>query len=192
MLVMQTNTHRYLKVPGEEFSGLYLADDFAPTVLLNGSDASSRRLFTLMHELTHLWLDEPGISRVEETAKNAPATAPIDKKTERFAKMSRPRFCCPWNCCAQSGMAAARRRKNQPHSSNNRRKLCRHSGESRKKTELAQKPITASFGNLCPNPSNRAEEEESFRTSKQFAVAEALFRVWLSADTSRVCSPLSS
>ena len=86
MLVMQTNTHQHLKVPGEEFSGLYLADDFAPTVLLNGSDAPSRRLFTLMHELTHLWLDEPGISRVEEKAKNAPATAPIDKKTERFCE----------------------------------------------------------------------------------------------------------
>ena len=87
MLVMQTNTHQHLKVPGEEFSGLYLADDFAPTVLLNGSDAPSRRLFTLMHELTHLWLDEPGISRVEEEEKNAPpATAPIDKKTERFCE----------------------------------------------------------------------------------------------------------
>ena len=86
MLVMQTNTHRHLKVPGKEFSGLYLADDFAPTVLLNGSDASSRRLFTLMHELTHLWLDEPGISRVKEKAKKLPAAAPIDKKTERFCE----------------------------------------------------------------------------------------------------------
>ena len=46
----------------EVFRGFALADEFAPFVVINPRDAAAARCFTLLHELVHLWLGEPGIS----------------------------------------------------------------------------------------------------------------------------------
>jgi len=44
------------------FRGFALVDDYAPFVVVNPKDSPSARSFTLLHELAHLWLGEPGIS----------------------------------------------------------------------------------------------------------------------------------
>lgn len=44
------------------FRGFALTDDYAPFVVVNPKDSPSARSFTLLHELAHLWLGEPGIS----------------------------------------------------------------------------------------------------------------------------------
>jgi Zn-dependent peptidase ImmA (M78 family) len=46
----------------EAFRGLALADRFAPIVVVNDQDARSAWSFTLLHELTHLWLGATGVS----------------------------------------------------------------------------------------------------------------------------------
>ena len=46
----------------EVFRGFALADEFAPFVIINPRDSAAARCFTLLHELVHLWLGEPGIS----------------------------------------------------------------------------------------------------------------------------------
>ncbi|MDE0476273.1 MAG: XRE family transcriptional regulator [Gammaproteobacteria bacterium] len=46
----------------EVFRGFALADEFAPFVVVNSQDSAAARCFTLLHELVHLWLGEPGIS----------------------------------------------------------------------------------------------------------------------------------
>ena len=46
----------------EVFRGFALADEFAPFVVVNPQDSAAARCFTLLHELVHLWLGEPGIS----------------------------------------------------------------------------------------------------------------------------------
>ena len=46
----------------EVFRGFVLADEFAPFVVINPRDSAAARCFTLLHELVHLWLGEPGIS----------------------------------------------------------------------------------------------------------------------------------
>lgn len=46
----------------EVFRGFALADDFAPFVVVNPKDSPAARCFTLLHELAHLWVGEPGIS----------------------------------------------------------------------------------------------------------------------------------
>jgi Zn-dependent peptidase ImmA (M78 family) len=46
----------------EIFRGFALADDIAPFVIINDQDARSAWSFTLLHELTHIWLGQTGVS----------------------------------------------------------------------------------------------------------------------------------
>lgn len=62
-------------------SGIALADDIAPFILLNGKGSPKRRIFTLLHEFMHLLLGASGISA-------------YDLSPEEFAQLSQPESLC--------------------------------------------------------------------------------------------------
>lgn len=57
-----SNVNSYLPIRPDEIQGFAIADLYAPFVFINSSDWKAAQLFTLVHELAHLWINATGIS----------------------------------------------------------------------------------------------------------------------------------
>jgi len=89
---VKSNTKRTLSE--KEFRGFALPHPLAPLVFVNGNDAKVAAVFTLMHELAHIWLGVEGVSdaalkntRPSERLCNAIAAnllVPLDRFNEMW------------------------------------------------------------------------------------------------------------
>jgi Predicted Zn peptidase len=52
--IVGKNTHRALDV--DEFRAFAMVDDWAPLIFINTADSNGARLFSILHEIVHIWL----------------------------------------------------------------------------------------------------------------------------------------
>ena len=76
--VVGNNTHRKLDV--DEFQGFALVDDYAPLIFVNNADYKAAQIFTLAHELSHIFVGESGLSKLENLSSTGHAIEVVCNK----------------------------------------------------------------------------------------------------------------
>jgi Zn-dependent peptidase ImmA (M78 family)/DNA-binding XRE family transcriptional regulator len=71
--------HSRLKLNSDELQGFTIADDYAPFVFINTDDWAAPQLFTLVHEIAHIWIAQSGVSNhVEADIKPKDKSHPVE------------------------------------------------------------------------------------------------------------------
>lgn len=86
--IVGNDTHRKLDV--DEFRGFALTDRYAPLIFVNGADAKSAQMFTVAHELAHVWLGAEG-----EGISGFDGLFPGDGRIEKFCDQAAAEFLVP-------------------------------------------------------------------------------------------------
>ncbi|HUV04765.1 MAG TPA: ImmA/IrrE family metallo-endopeptidase [Armatimonadota bacterium] len=78
--VVGNNTHR--KLDPTEFRGFVLVDEYTPLLFVNGADGKAAQMFTLAHELAHVWF---GSSAAFDLRDLQPANNDTERACNRVA-----------------------------------------------------------------------------------------------------------
>ncbi|MCW3110602.1 MAG: hypothetical protein JWQ09_5108 [Segetibacter sp.] len=78
--IVENNTSRPIKV--EECRGFVLVDQMAPFMFINNADGKAAQMFTIVHELAHIWT---GHSAGFDFTELQPANEPIEQLCDKVA-----------------------------------------------------------------------------------------------------------
>lgn len=78
--IVENNTHR--PIPVDECRGFVLVDEYAPFMFINNSDFKSAQIFTIVHELAHIWT---GYNAGFDFRRLQPAGDPIEMLCDKVA-----------------------------------------------------------------------------------------------------------
>ena len=78
--VVGNNTSR--KLDPDEFQGFALVDEYAPLIFVNNADFKAAQMFTLAHELAHLFVGAEGVSALELLL---PSDHDIEQRCDKIA-----------------------------------------------------------------------------------------------------------
>ena len=96
--IVGSNVHRKLSV--EEFRGFVISDELAPLVFINADDYKTAQIFTLIHELAHLWVGQSGISNPDYRLRSREQRHRVDQLCDGIAAetlVPHEDFCLRWN-----------------------------------------------------------------------------------------------
>ena len=81
--VVGNNTHRPLDV--EEFRGFSVSDHVAPLIFINGQDFRGAQIFTLAHEMAHIWAEQGGLSNPDYGLRSEWEDSTVEQFCNRVA-----------------------------------------------------------------------------------------------------------
>ncbi len=81
--VVGNNVYRKLDV--QEFRGFAICDKIAPLVFINARDYKTAQIFTLIHEIAHIWIGESGISNLDYKLRDTQQRHEIDRLCDSIA-----------------------------------------------------------------------------------------------------------
>ena len=84
--IARNSTNRTLNP--DEFRGFVSSDPIVPLVFVNGADSKAAQMFTLVHELAHIWIGEDALV-------NLPVLQPGPVDIEKFCNRVAAEFLVP-------------------------------------------------------------------------------------------------
>ena len=101
--IVGNNTRR--KLDPEEFQGFALVDELAPLIFVNNADYKTAQIFTLAHELAHIFVGESGLSKFEDLSPTGCDHHATEEACNRIAAeflVPTTELCKYWKACHHS------------------------------------------------------------------------------------------